>query len=72
MQIEVGPARRPGNVHAIYDEPLKEPDLETNSDGSVTMTIDALGIRCDKSRYRYRIRLSRSDANRLTQAIGKH
>ena len=70
MYIEVGPARRPGSRNAIYDEPLEASKLEANPDGSVTLTVDASGIRCDKSLYRYRIRLSPSEAACLARAAG--
>lgn len=69
MQVVVGPARRPGGMSEIYDEPLRECDLETDADGGVTLTIDALGIRCEKSRYRYRIRLTPAEASRLADAL---
>jgi hypothetical protein len=69
MKITVGPARRPGISIEIYDEPVAVPDLERHSDGSVTLTIETLGIRCHKSRYRYQLRLSRSEMVKLAEVV---
>lgn len=65
MQIEVGPARRPGNVSEIYDSPLRAEDFHVGPDGGITLTVDAFGINCQKSLYRYRLRLSAADAKRF-------
>jgi hypothetical protein len=71
MRIDVGPARRVGVHTAIYNEPLSEANLETLPDGDVLLTIDANGINCEKSRYRYKIRLNRLEADALARSIGK-
>jgi hypothetical protein len=68
MHIEVGPARRPGNCSVIYDKPLEEGDLAIGDEGEVVLTINASGVNCRKSLYRYRIRLSRREADRLARA----
>lgn len=65
MQIEVGPARRPGNASAIYDKPLSLEDFDVGPDGGIVLTLDALGINCQKSLYRYRFRLSAAEARKL-------
>jgi hypothetical protein len=52
MQIEVGPARRPGMTDTIYDGPLKTDDLRVNPDGGIALTVDANGIRDGRSQYR--------------------
>jgi hypothetical protein len=69
MHIEVGPARRPGNCSIIYDKPLEDGDLEIGHDGEVVLTIKANGVNCRKSLYRYRIRLSRREADSLGRAF---
>lgn len=65
MQIEVGPARRPGHSHEIYNQPLTKGDLTINSDGGITLTVETTGIKAPNSRYRYRLHLSPSDTERL-------
>jgi hypothetical protein len=62
MHVDVGPARRPGNRTAIYDEPLKSTDFQVDDDGVLTLTIDAKGMNGAKSMYRYRIRLTYEEA----------
>lgn len=54
MRIEVGPARRPGNCLGIYAKQLEEADLEVGHDGEVIVTINAIGVNCRKSLYRYK------------------
>jgi hypothetical protein len=71
MHIEVGPARRPGNASAIYDEPLSEADLEMGSDGGIVLTVRASGMNSQKSLYRYKISLSRLDADKIVRAMAK-
>jgi hypothetical protein len=69
MQIEVGPARRPGIEDTIYDRPLKKDDLQVDQNGRITLTIDVRGIRDGRSRYRYLIRFTAEEAGRLIGAI---
>ena len=68
MKVKVGPARRPGNETVIYDEPLSLSDIAPETDGTIRLSFDALGIRCDKSRYRYQMKLSRDDISRIIDA----
>jgi hypothetical protein len=68
MHIEVGPARRPGNASAIYDEPLKDDDLQLHPDGGLTLTIDASGMKDQRSRYRYRFRFTPDELDRWCAA----
>ena len=68
MDIEVGPARRPGVSSEIYRQPLKGADLDTDRDGSLTLTIDASGINCMKSLYRYKITFSADEIQMLLRA----
>ena len=68
MRIDVGPARRPGNSFGIYDKPLEETDLEVGHDGDVILTINASGVNCRKSLYRYKIHLSRHEVDRMERA----
>jgi hypothetical protein len=65
MRIGVEPARRSGNCSEIYDKSLEEADLEVDHNGDVILTINASGVNCRKSRYRYRIRLSRHEVDRF-------
>jgi hypothetical protein len=65
MHVDVGPARRSGNRTAIYDQPLKTGDCQLDGDGILTLTIDASGIKCAKSRYRYRIQLTPDEVRNL-------
>jgi hypothetical protein len=69
MQIEVGPARRPGIADTIYDRPLNKDDLQVDPNGGIAVTIDASGLRDGKSRYRYRISFTADEAGRLAGAI---
>ncbi|WP_311030931.1 hypothetical protein [Mesorhizobium koreense] len=69
MQIEVGPARRPGMTDTIYEGPLKTDDLQVNPDGGIALTVDANGIRDGRSQYRYRISFTAAEAGRLAGAI---
>ena len=69
MQVEVGPARRPGRADTIYDRPLKKDDLQVEPDGGIALTIDASGIRDGRSQYRYRISFTADEAGRLARAI---
>jgi hypothetical protein len=71
MRIDVGPARRPGNSFGIYDKPLEETDLEVGHDGNVVLTINASGMNCRKSLYRYKIRLNRREIDRISRTPGK-
>jgi hypothetical protein len=68
MQIDVGPARRAGSRSEIYSRPMMDTDFEIGSDGNLTLTIDAHGIKCTKSCYRYRIRLSADEVRDLLAA----
>jgi hypothetical protein len=68
MDIEVGPARRPGHTTEIYSGPLAEADMKLEADGDLTLTLNACGINCKKSLYRYRIRLTASDIRKLSEA----
>jgi hypothetical protein len=68
MRIEVGPARRAGNSFDIYDKPLEEADLEVGHNGDVTLTVDASGMKDERSRYRYRISFTSDEASRLVAA----
>jgi hypothetical protein len=70
MQIEVGPARRPGTPSSIYNEPLTSENFRADGKGNVFLTIDACGMNCSKSLYRYKLRLSREEARELLQAVG--
>jgi hypothetical protein len=69
MEIEVGPARRPGHATEIYSQPLLDADLKVEADGGLTLTLDACGVNCRKSRYRYRIHLTASDKQKLAAAV---
>ena len=69
MQIEVGPARRPGITNTIYDRPLNKDDLQVDPNGGIALTIDASGIKDGRSRYRYRISFTAIEANRLAGTI---
>ncbi|MGN6764941.1 MAG: hypothetical protein ACTHJQ_16715 [Rhizobiaceae bacterium] len=69
MQIEVGPARRPGISSVIYDQPLKKGDFQIDRGGDVTLTIDASGMKDERSRYRYRISFTADEAIKLAEAI---
>jgi hypothetical protein len=68
MDIEVGPARRPGHSTEIYSGPLAEADMKVEADGGLTLTLDACGINCKKSLYRYRFHLTASDIRKLSEA----
>lgn len=68
MYIEVGPARRPGSASTIYDQPLKNGDFQIDSNVGITLTIEASGMRDDKSRYRYKIHLAPDDVRELVAA----
>jgi len=70
MRIEVGPARRAGDRFGIYDKPLEETDLDIGPRGDITLTIDAAGMKDERSRYRYRISFSSDEASRLAGARG--
>jgi len=63
MRIDVGPARRLGNSSGIYDRPLEKADLEVGHDGNVVLTINASGMNCRKSLYRYKIHLSQREVD---------
>jgi hypothetical protein len=67
MLIVVGPARRPGQATAIYDHPLSNNHLSIDPDGALTLTIDASGIRDQRSRYRYCIRLAPDEVDELVR-----
>jgi hypothetical protein len=69
MQVEVGPARRPGRADTIYDRPLKKDDLQVEPDGGIALTIDASGIRDGRSQYRYRISFTAAEAGKLVSVI---
>lgn len=71
MQIEVGPARRPGLANTIYDRPLKEDDLQVDPSGGIALTIDAGGIRDVKSHHRYRISFTAVEAGRIAGSIAR-
>jgi hypothetical protein len=66
MQIEVGPARRPGISSVIYDQPPKKGDFQIDRGGDV---IDASGMKDERSRYRYRISATADEAIKLAEAI---
>ncbi len=68
MQVEVGPARRPGRADTIHDRPLKKGDLQVEPDGGIALTIDASG-RDGRSQYRYRISFTAAEAGRLVSVI---
>jgi hypothetical protein len=70
MQIEVGPARRPGTPSSIYNEPLTSENFWIDGKGNVLLTVDACGMNCSKSLYRYKLRLSRDEARELLRALG--
>jgi hypothetical protein len=70
MQIEVGPARRPGIPSSIYDQPLTNENFRVDEKGNVLLTVDARGMNCSKSHYRYKLRLSRDEARELVKAFG--
>jgi hypothetical protein len=70
MQIEVGPARRPGTPSSIYNEPLTNENFRVDEKGNVLLTVDACGMNCSKSHYRYKLRLSRDEAQELMKAFG--
>lgn len=70
MQIEVGPARRPGTPSSIYNEPLTNENFRVDEKGNVLLTVDACGMNCSKSHYRYKLRLSRDEARELMKAFG--
>jgi len=57
-----------GNTCKIYDQPLKDSDLNIDPDGGITLIIDAAGINCSKSRYRYQIRLTIREAHEFAEA----
>jgi hypothetical protein len=69
MQIEVGPARRPGTPSSIYNEPLTNENFRVDEKGNVLLTVDAFGMNCTKSLYRYKLRLSHDEAQELLQAF---
>lgn len=69
MQIEVGPARRQGKPSSIYNEPLTVENLTIDETGDVLLTVDASGLNCNKSLYRYKLRLSQDEARELLQAF---
>jgi hypothetical protein len=68
MRIEVGPARRLGNSVGIYDKPLDQADLEVRHNGDVVLTVNASGVNCRKSLYRYKILLSKHEVERVGRA----
>ena len=70
MQIEVGPARRPGTPSSIYDQPLTNKNFRVDEKGNILLTVDAYGMNCSKSLYRYKLRLSRDEARELVKAFG--
>jgi hypothetical protein len=70
MQIEVGPARRPGTPSSIYDQPLTNKDFRVDEKGNILLTVDAYGMNCSRSLYRYKLRLSRDEARELVKAFG--
>lgn len=70
MQIEVGPARRPGTPSSIYNEPLTNENFRLDEKGNLLLTVDASGMNCSKSHYRYKLRLSRDEAQELMKAFG--
>jgi hypothetical protein len=70
MQIEVGPARRPGTPSSIYDQPLTNKNFRVDEKGNILLTVDAYGMNCSKSLYRYKLRLSRDEARELMKAFG--
>lgn len=69
MHVDVGPARRPGSISSIFNEPLCSDDISSNNDGSVELSFDASGMHCDKSRYRYQLKLSREDIAKILQVV---
>jgi hypothetical protein len=69
MRVKVGPARRPGNTTTIYDGALDNAEI-TEDKGGVQLSFDALGIRCDKSLYRYSVKLSSEDLAKIV-AVAK-
>lgn len=69
MQIEVGPARRPGSATIIYDGLLHSDDVQVDPAGGFTLTIDATGIKDSKSLYRYRLRFQPSEAVGIVRAL---
>lgn len=69
MQIEVGPARRPGAQSSIYDEPLTPENFRLDEKGNVLLTVDANGINCNRSLYRYKLCLSHDEARELVKAF---
>lgn len=71
MRIEVGPARRPGNRFGIYDKSVEESELEVGQGGDVVLTVNASGINCRNSLYRYKIYLSRHDVDTVGRASAK-
>lgn len=69
MQIEVGPARRPGTPSSIYNEPLTNENFRVDEKGNLLLTVDACGMNCSKSHYRYKLRLSRDEARELLRVL---
>jgi hypothetical protein len=55
----------------IYDRPLTAADFHIDLDRGLTFTIDASGINCTRSLYRYRIRLTSQEARDLARAVLK-
>ena len=68
MRVKVGPARRLGDTKTIYDDQLSLAEVNAEKDGAIELSFDALGIRCDKSRYRYKLKLSREDISKIIDA----
>lgn len=67
MQIQVGPARRPGITSTIFDQPLAAGDLNVDLRGNITLTVDASGMKDERSRYHYRISFTADDVKRLAE-----
>jgi hypothetical protein len=67
MQIQVGPARRLGITSTIFDQPLAAGDLNVDPGGNITLTVDASGMKDERSRYRYRISFTADDVKRLAE-----
>jgi hypothetical protein len=71
MRVKVGPARRPGSTTTIYEGAVDGAEITQGDTGGIQLSFDAVGIRCDKSLYRYSVKLSHEDIVKIV-AAAKH
>lgn len=65
MRMQVGPARREGSSRTIFHRPLIPGNIDSRTNSTVTLTIDAEGMYADRSTYRYLIEFTLDELEAL-------